>query len=193
MPETPPLTYFNSISPLRSTTQEALLPLFHRHILPKGAYFVEAGVVAETFALLTEGVVRGFYRTADGVEYNKHFFVGPTTIGAYSSLVTGQPNLISQQALTNCTIWIANYAQFNECCDRFPDLERLARRTAERFFADKEQREIELVLLDAGQRYERFRQEYGSLEQLIPQYHIASYLGVTPTQLSRIRRSIAGR
>ncbi|GAB3642608.1 hypothetical protein [Spirosoma arcticum] len=48
-------------------------------------------------------------------------------------------------------------------------------------------------MLDAGQRYEQFQRDYGHLEPLIPQYHIASYLGVTPTQLSRIRRSMAGR
>jgi hypothetical protein len=51
----------------------------------------------------------------------------------------------------------------------------------------KERREIELVLLQADERYKIFKQEYPNLENLIPQYHIASYLGVTPTQLSRIR------
>jgi hypothetical protein len=51
----------------------------------------------------------------------------------------------------------------------------------------KEKREIELVTLEAKERYAIFQQEHPQLEQLIPQYHIASYLGVSPTQLSRIR------
>jgi hypothetical protein len=54
-------------------------------------------------------------------------------------------------------------------------------------FLEKEKREIELVLLGAQQRYQLFQNEYPNLENLISQYHIASYLGVTPTQLSRIR------
>jgi CRP-like cAMP-binding protein len=193
MTQSPLFTYFNTIAPLSEGTWQAIAPLFQQRLLRKHGYFVEAGPVADSFAFMSEGVVRVFYRTADGTEYNKHFFTAPTTIGAYSSLVTGQPNLIYQQAMTDCTIWVADYARFNECCDRFTDLERIARRNAELYFAQKEQREVELVLLNAGQRYEQFQRDYGHLEQLIPQYHIASYLGVTPTQLSRIRRSMAGR
>lgn len=57
----------------------------------------------------------------------------------------------------------------------------------------KEQREIEIVLLDADERYHIFQKQFSGLENRIPQYHIASYLGITPTQLSRIRRKLAGR
>ncbi|GAB2565283.1 Crp/Fnr family transcriptional regulator [Spirosoma areae] len=183
--------FLNAISPVSLATWEAIAPLFVKRTLTKHAYFAEAGTVAETFAFMPEGLVRVFYRTADGQEYNKHFFTAPVTIGAYSSLVTGQPNQIYQQALTDCTIWVANYAQFCACYDRFPDLERVARVLAEQYFAMKEQREVEMVLLNASQRYELFQQRHRPIEQLIPQYHIASYLGVTPTQLSRIRRVMA--
>jgi len=63
----------------------------------------------------------------------------------------------------------------------------LARIIAERKFAIKEKREIELVTIEATGRYEIFKKEHPNLENLINQYHIASYLGITPTQLSRIR------
>lgn len=54
----------------------------------------------------------------------------------------------------------------------------------------KDAREIEIVQENAGQRYQRFLKEYPSLNSRIPQYHIASHLGITPTQLSRIRKKI---
>ena len=57
----------------------------------------------------------------------------------------------------------------------------------------KEVREIQIVLNNATERYEFFRQEHPGLENKIPQYHIASYLGVTPIQLSRIRAKMAGK
>ncbi|GMU95073.1 MAG: hypothetical protein AMXMBFR50_05900 [Ignavibacterium album] len=57
----------------------------------------------------------------------------------------------------------------------------------------KEKREIEIVLLNAEKRYQIFRNDFPQLEQQIPQYHIASYLAITPTQLSRIRRKISGK
>lgn len=116
-------------------------------------------------------------------------------VGAYSSLITGQPNRIIQQALTDCTVWTADHAAFCSLFDECRDLERLGRRLAELYFVAKEQREVEIVLLDADKRYEILQQQHPELEQLVPQYHIASYLGITPTQLSRIRRSrfVAGR
>ena len=71
--------------------------------------------------------------------------------------------------------------------DSIPKIERLSRILAEHFFVDKEKREIELVMLGASEKYEIFKKEHPNLENLIPQYHIASYLGISPTQLSRIR------
>ena len=159
--------------------------------LPKGSYFIEEDEIAKNIGFLSRGVIRAFYRNSEGTEYNKHFFVAESVVGGYSSLVTASPNKINQQALTDCTLWVADYAQISQCYDRYPDFERVGRRLAELFFVNKEQREIEIVLLQADERYRRFQKEYPLLEQLIPQYHIASYLGITPTQLSRIRRKFA--
>lgn len=108
-------------------------------------------------------------------------------IGGYSSLVTQLPNTINQQALTDCVILIGNYKKLIDLLDHHQDLERLLRKIAERYFVVKEKREVEIVLLEANKRYAIFQNEYPDLEQVIPQYHIASYLGITPTQLSRIR------
>jgi len=88
---------------------------------------------------------------------------------------------------------VANFEEFSRLYLSCPDLERAARILAERFFVQKEQREIELVVLDADQRYRLFQQQFPQLENQITQYHIASYLGITPTQLSRIRRKLAQR
>ena len=82
---------------------------------------------------------------------------------------------------------IADFTRITQLYDSHPKIERLARILAEQFFVQKEKREIELVTLEAKDRYRIFQEEHPQLEQLIPQYHIASYLGVSPTQLSRIR------
>ncbi|MDH3326953.1 MAG: hypothetical protein OEM38_09590 [Gammaproteobacteria bacterium] len=55
---------------------------------------------------------------------------------------------------------------------------------------EKERRETQLIMFDASTRYHAFLEEFRGLEKRIPQYHIASYLGITPVQLSRIRSSI---
>jgi CRP-like cAMP-binding protein len=180
--------YFNAVSPLQAETWEAILPHFHETQLMAGDYFVKEHVVAHQIAFLQSGIVRAFFTNQKGQEYNKQFFVGPSSIGAYTSLLTGKSNLIPQQALTPCTIWACEYEKLTRLYPKFHDLERLARKIAEHYFLEKEKKELEIVLLDAAQRYELFQDEFPTVAQQIPQYHIASYLGITPTQLSRIRR-----
>lgn len=179
--------YIEQISPLSEKTWEQFQCLFTPIELKKGEYFIREGEKAHHMGFLTEGIIRAFYRNMEGAEYNKHFFVSNNFAGGYSSLVTQRPNQINQQALTDCKLYIAPYLQIIALFDAHHDLERFARKLAELYFVHKEKREVDIVLLDAHKRYLQFQQEYPALEQIIPQYHIASYLGITPTQLSRIR------
>jgi CRP-like cAMP-binding protein len=183
--------YFNAISSLQDRTWSRIENLFSKQVLAKGDYFINEGEIAKQIGFLRSGVIRAFYRSNQGIEYNKHFFVSNTIVGGYSSLVTSTPNKIVQQALTDCELLVANYADITKLYDSLPDFERVGRRLAELYFVNKEKREIEIVLMDADERYLIFQREYPQLEQLIPQYHIASYLGITPTQLSRIRRKFS--
>ena len=185
------IAFINSISPITDATIGELERVFTFKQLKKNELFITNGKVAKKFGVLETGVMRAFYRNDEGQEYNKHFFNAPSFIGGYSSLITGNTNQIIQEALTDCEIWEADYSKLTELYENHPDLERMSRVLAENFFVQKEQREVEIVLLNADKRYEIFKKNYPNLEQLIPQYHVASYLGITPTQLSRIRRNIS--
>ncbi|TAE47730.1 MAG: Crp/Fnr family transcriptional regulator [Bacteroidetes bacterium] len=186
-------SFFTSVSPLHPQTWQQIGPLFRRVILPRQAHFIAADETAREVAFLESGVVRAYFTNAKGQEYNKQFFVGPSIIGAYTSLLTGKPNLIPQQALTDCVVWATDYQEITGRYDQCPDLERLARKIAEYYFLEKEKKEIDIVLLDATERYALFLKEFPGLYQEIPQYHVASYLGITPVQLSRIRHQLAAK
>ena len=179
--------YLDRLLALSTADWKVFSDLFAEAALTKNEYFAVEGRIETRVAFLTDGVVRAFYRNKEGIEYNKTFFEPYEFIGAYTSLITGQPNQINFQALTDCRLLATDYVNITSLYDKHPMLERFSRLTAEYFFVIKEKREIELVLLDASQRYEIFKSEHPTLENKIPQYHIASYLGITPTQLSRIR------
>lgn len=185
--------FFNKLTPISTESWDQFSALFTPKVLKKGDYFITEGKIAKEIAFLESGIIRAFYRSDEAVEYNKHFFINPCFIGGYSSLITGQPNQIIQQALTECNIHVARFSDIQDLFKTCPDIERGARILAEQFFVQKEQREIEIVLLDAEKRYQIFQKDFPELEQLIPQYHIASYLGITPTQLSRIRKKMSGK
>ena len=180
--------FFNAVSKLDESTWDKILPLFKEDSLLKNEYFAKENQTARQIAFLKTGVVRAFFINQEGKDYNKQFFVGQSIIGAYTSLLTGKTNLIAQQALTDCIIYTCDFASLTKLYDQCPDLERFARKIAEHYFLEKEKKEIEIVLLNASQRYILFKEEFPTLEQLISQFHIASYLGISATQLSRIRR-----
>ncbi|WP_296313121.1 Crp/Fnr family transcriptional regulator [Winogradskyella sp. UBA3174] len=185
--------YFNAISKLNESTWDRIVPYFKEERLQKNEYFAKENKTAHQIAFLKTGVVRAYFINKEGKDYNKQFFVGQSIIGAYSSLLTGKTNLIAQQALTDCVIYTCNYAALTTLYNECPDLERFARKIAEYYFLEKEKKEIEIVLLDASQRYVLFKKEFPTLEQLITQFHIASYLGISATQLSRIRKQFASK
>ncbi len=179
--------YLNHITPISDRTWALLKGIFKQKQLKKYEYFCVADKVATKIAFLQEGIVRSFYTNKEGQELNKNFFVAPAFIGAYSSLITQTPNKMAQQALTNCIIWETDYANIKQLYDICPDLERLGRLTAEYYFVEKEIREVNLLNLEAKEYYKIFQKQYPTLKQQISQYHIASFLGITATQLSRIR------
>lgn len=185
------INFFNQITPISQTAKEAILGILTPVTLEAETFFIKEGQYAKQIGFLESGIVRAFFVNREGKEYNKQFFVGPTLIGAYTSLLTKQKNKIAQKTLTKCRIWTAPYHQIEKLYDQFHDLERLGRKIAEYYFLEKEKKEIEMALLDAEKRYLILREEFPGLEMQIPQYHIASYLGISPTQLSRVRSKMS--
>ena len=179
--------YLERLVLFTESEMKIFVSLFSEQYLIKNEYLAKEGEYSTKLAFLTKGVMRAFYRNNEGNEYNKTFFTKSNFVAAYSSLVTRQKNLINIQCLTDCTFQVADFREITKLYNDYPKIESLARKLAENKFAIKEKREIELVTLDASERYKIFRKDHPNLESLIPQYHIASYLGVTATQLSRIR------
>lgn len=180
--------FLASIAPLQDDTWEEVKLLFSEKRLLSGEYFSEQGNSAKQIGFIREGIVRSFYRTPAGIEINKHFFMANSIIGDYSSLITRRPGKINLQALTNATLLVANYAGIQKLYDRYADLERLGRRLTELFFVQKEEREAEMILMEPGKLYRLFRQQYPTLEKMISEKDIASYLGIPVSELNRIRR-----
>ncbi len=179
---------FISISPMSDDTWLAIESIFSPRSYQKKTYLAEMGDYPNELAFVVSGSFRAFYRNHEGNEYNKTFFETGSLVVPLTALITGSENKINLQALEPSFCLIANYNQLISLYDNHPSLERFARRIIEFEWIKKEDREIRLVLNNAEERYERFLIDHPTLESRIPQYHIASFLGITPVALSRIRR-----
>ena len=180
-------SYLLQLTDIPSQSLETLLSLFKPVTIKKNSFFVKEGEVAKKIAFVESGILRAFYQNDKGEEFNKVFFTASSMVAAYSSLIKKESSKINIQCLTDSVVYEASYHEILNLYDEHQSIERVNRLMAELFFVEKEEREMSLVMNDASERYEQFKEQFQGLENEIAQYHVASYLGITPTQLSRIR------
>lgn len=180
-------SYLLTFLPIPEPSLSLLLNLFKPHQFKKNDFYARAGEHAKKIGFVQDGIMRAYYQNDKGEEFNKLFFTNPAIVGPYSALITGEINRINIQWLTDGALLEANFQDIIDLYAEHRTIESLNRKIAEDFFVKKEKREMSLVMNDASERYALFQKEYPTLQNQIAQYHIASYLGVTPTQLSRIR------
>ncbi|WP_020527853.1 Crp/Fnr family transcriptional regulator [Flexithrix dorotheae] len=180
----------NSINPLTDSAWRDLKSFTRAKNFKAGDFLVLEGQKSRYCYFLEEGIVRVFYNNA-GTEYNKTFFIPGTFPTTLTALLTDTSSKISLQALTPTKVVQFSYIDFRQLFDQHRCLERLFLKIMEQIWIKKERHDIHMVTNDATTNYLIFQKEFPGVEQLIPQYHIASYLGVTPIQLSRIRAKLA--
>ncbi len=167
----------------RQAFSDALSPVSFR----KGDYLVRAGEENGGLYFVARGLVRFVYVTEDGREFNKSFASEGTFVGCLRSMLTRQCCRFAIQALEDSEMLLLPNQARLALYQRFPEWERLGRLLAEQLALKKEAREAELLLDSAETRYRHFLAEHPDLAERLPQYHIASYLGITHVALSRIR------
>ena len=182
----------NAYHPLADSTWRALAAACKYRLLARGEVLYGAGVIPSTFAFVFQGLLRSYITDDKGNEYNKVFFAENRFPGSMVALLTSSPSRFTVDALEQSFVVEIEFKTFRHLLQEHHDLALYQIQYLEHnWLLSKEPREVSLVQEDAGQRYQRFLTENPGLSERIPQYHIASHLGITPTQLSRIRRQRA--
>jgi CRP-like cAMP-binding protein len=177
----------SAIAPLSPKTWAAVRALGARSSLDKGGFFSRPQEPATRFAIVLSGLLRHYYTDARGRESVKAFR-GPLELsGPYAELIQGRPSRTFIEALTPVELFVFRYADVDAAAQTSLELSLLLRRFGELQFVAKEQREYEFLQLSAEERYQQIRGRFAELMQHIPQHQIASYIGITPVALSRIR------
>jgi CRP-like cAMP-binding protein len=152
--------------------------------------FIEEGQIPKKFGFLIRGLVRYFYTDSQGREFTKMFFGANSFVSSYTAMINKTPSFFSIQALTQVEILEIDFEHWLKI-KQSNDMWNLFLITLlEKGYAIKEKRERELLILDAESRYKIFREEFQDVENQIKQHLIASYIGITPIALSRIRKKM---
>ena len=157
--------------------------------LNKNDFLLKEGEVSSAFYFVLSGCVRMYYEV-DGLEKTTHFYTEHTFVSAYESFTQSKPAPFYLQALESTIVATITAPVAQQLLAQFPSFQVLAKIAMEEELAIYQGMIAAFVTLNPEQRYQRLRTQNPSLIQRIPQYHLATYLGVSPETLSRIRKRI---
>jgi CRP-like cAMP-binding protein len=180
------LTVIRHFIPLTPAEEALLTQLFVAEEVPKGGFFLRPGEVSRKVAFVVQGVFHNF-RNRDGQEHTFYFGREQEFIGDYSSFLPAQPAVHAIQALEPARLLTISYDNLQRLYREVSQGERFGRLVAEMLFTDVLKQLTSFYEETPEERYARFVRTYPDLQQRIPQYYIASYVGVKPQSLSRIR------
>jgi CRP-like cAMP-binding protein len=184
------LALINSLSNTCPESFSKLIEISEYRKIKSGTQLVMQGEITSKVYLLISGVVRCYLITESGKEYNKTFYLNDSLFGSLTALIQKKPSLFIFEALTDCKVYELEFCKLMELCKKDMHLNKLYTKVLEATYIKYEKRLIELITLDAKDRYLELKKQILDVDDLITQYHIASYLGITPVQLSRIRKKI---
>jgi CRP-like cAMP-binding protein len=180
----------NSISSISDTTWKVMEGYFQTETYRPNQKLLHIGDIAKYVYFLHSGLVRSYAITQNGTEFSKSIFDDNNFFAPVTSLVTKKPALLCIETLTECRISKASYFELEKLNDQFNDLSRFHRKQMELLYVFYENSEIVLATQNAAYRYLALRKRIPTIDDRIPQYKIASHLGITNVQLSRIRRNL---
>jgi len=157
----------------------------------KNDIILKEGKVCDQYIFLDSGFARAYTFDAEGNEVTTNFF-GPQAVAfEVSSFFRRTPSKENIQALTDCNGWYVNYETLNNLFHGMPEFREFGRTVLVNGFVALKERMLSMINHTAEQRYELLLQSKPEIFQNASLKHIASYLGIADTSLSRIRKELA--
>lgn len=167
---------------------DMLQRLQHRSYKKKDV-FIKEGKICRELAFVLKGSFR-YYKTIDGIEVTTFFSFEHYWISAYTSFLTRSPSFITVEAMEDAEVVVLNYDDMQYLYDHYVSFERFGRLMAEYLVTCLDERMHSLLLKTPEERYLKTLNDNRIYFERVPQHYIASYLGIAPESLSRIRKRV---
>ena len=178
--------------PLLTDKDLAVINALHKRVVfNKGDFYLRKGENPHSYLILEKGLMRSFVFDYDGNEITTHFFTEQEVVIEVLSLFKHTPSEESIQALTECVCWEIDFEAFQKLFHTIPGLSEWGRAWFSEELSRFKQRSVQMITHRASERYMKLLKEKPQIIRQAPLKQIATYLGITDTSLSRIRKELS--
>ena len=158
--------------------------------LKKKEFFARAGEVSHSEAYVNKGILRTFFTDERAHEHVIQFAMEDWWIGDLGSFLNGTPSMYSIEALEDCELFVIDQDNLERIFQAIPKFERFFRLLVQNALVAFQTRTIAVMSQSAEERFLKLVSKYPALKMRVAQQHVASYLGITPEALSRIKKHL---
>jgi len=159
--------------------------------LERKEVYLKAGTVCKHSAFVVDGALKSFTIDTEGKEHILSFAMADWWIADMYSYISRKPAILTIEAIADSEVLLLSYDNQQQLFKQVPKFERFFRILVENSLVANQQRLIDNLSSSAEERYLRFIKKYPTVPSCVPQHNIASYLGITPEFLSKIRGRLA--
>jgi CRP-like cAMP-binding protein len=183
--------FFMQVLPMPPHKADLLAEKFNYKTYEKGDFLVQEGKVCNALHFVEEGCIRSYILDANGDEVTTAIFMKNGTVNDLISFFKRQPSKENFQALSDCKTYFITYDELQEVFHGIPEFREMGRMMLINNYSKLKDRMLAMIQLTAEQRYLNLIDSQPDIFQQVPLKMIASYLGITDTSLSRIRKELA--
>lgn len=165
---------------------EKFKPLFKRLEVPAKTILLQEGEISRTMYFIEKGCLRTWINN-DGMDITTQFFFEGDSVSSIESFMTNQASLYSIESLEPCILQTLSQKDFQHALADLPEVKEEMQKHLFRRFLNSQKTFYSYLKNNPRKRYEELVAAYPHIIQRVPQHYIASYLGITPVSLSRIR------
>ena len=185
------ISFIKQTMPMSDNTAQIIAGNFEPISFLKHDYLLKEGNICNEYLFLEKGFMRSYAFDTEGNEVTTDFYGGNSIVFEVASYIKRTPSQENIQALTECFGWKGHHTKLQELFQTIPEFRGFVRAVLVNSFVALKERTLSMITLTADKRYESLLKSKQEIIQNASVKHIASYLGVTDTSLSRIRKEIA--
>jgi len=176
--------------PVSDYAAKLIVDNFVHKSLPKNTLTLKEGKINSDYIFLENGYMRSYVVDTDGNEVTTNIYKPRQMVFEVGSYFQRKPSTENIETITECSVWVGKYENFQNLFHSLPEFREFGRAILVKGFISFKERTIDLITQKAEQRYEKLIKDNPDIFQHVPLKYIASYLGITDTSLSRLRKNL---